>query len=189
LAEIKIDRTETCPVPAKLLGEGAESKGFREVVIQDIRFQTDNVKFRIERYLVPGTQQVIEGTLPAGFDDGQFGPGIRSFCRMLYYQGRVTQNKILKILTGMGVLISAAELGRMIIDVPSGLTEDREEARRAGVEKAGYLQADYTGARVMGLPGHTVVLCNEYFADRRHRLHCQPYCSHTHKCRAQSRPL
>lgn len=134
-------------------------------MIQDISFKTDNIKFQIERYYSATKKEVIEGTVPLGYEDGQFGPGLRAFSQMLYYQGRVTQNKIEKILAGMGILISDTELSRMVNSIPECFSTDRKEAKHAAVDKAGYLQIDDTGAKILGETGHTFVLCNEYFTD------------------------
>jgi hypothetical protein len=86
---------------------------------------------------------------------------------MLYYQGRVTQNKIHKILTSIGILISPAEVCRIINFIPENVAQERKEAREEAIKKHKYIQVDDTGARIQGRAAFTFVLCNPHFTDFR----------------------
>jgi len=46
LANVKIDRERICPIDKSILPKDAFSKGFSDIVIQDIKIITDNVKYR-----------------------------------------------------------------------------------------------------------------------------------------------
>ena len=46
---IQIDRVETIKLDRDSLPEDAEQRGYRDVVIQNIRFETDNVLYRLEK--------------------------------------------------------------------------------------------------------------------------------------------
>src|SRR5664279_6031297 len=49
-ADIRIDREQTLEVNRALLPEDAEYKGCDDVVVQDIKLETDNVLFHKEKY-------------------------------------------------------------------------------------------------------------------------------------------
>lgn len=44
LAKVKIDREQKCPIDKNILPEDAQFKGYSDIVIQDIKIITDNVK-------------------------------------------------------------------------------------------------------------------------------------------------
>ncbi|HCJ67613.1 MAG TPA: hypothetical protein DHV62_09955, partial [Elusimicrobia bacterium] len=50
---IKIDRTEYISVDKNLLPPDAEHKGYRTIIIQNIKFATDNVEYKLEYYYSP----------------------------------------------------------------------------------------------------------------------------------------
>ena len=53
LSRISIDREEICPVNLSDLPSDVVFKGYEDVVIQDIKIVTDNVKYRREVYYSP----------------------------------------------------------------------------------------------------------------------------------------
>lgn len=85
-SEIRIDRVEVVQVDDCLLPQDAQFKGYEEVIVQDIDFRTQNIKFRKEKYYSPGQKQTYLARLPAGYT-GQFGPGVRAWVLALYYAG------------------------------------------------------------------------------------------------------
>ena len=46
LAQVKIDREQICPIDKSILPEDAQRKGYSDLVIQDIKIVTDNVKYQ-----------------------------------------------------------------------------------------------------------------------------------------------
>src|SRR4051794_12263766 len=118
------------------LPEDAQFKGHRSVVIQNIRLQAHNTQFNIARHYSPSLRQTLEGALPAQFQGSEFGPELRAFILMLYFQGRVTENKIQMILHGMNISISGAQLSRIITYIPEALTTERDLVRQAAVSQA-----------------------------------------------------
>jgi hypothetical protein len=73
---VRIDRDETRQVERPLPPD-AQFKGYAEVVVQDVRLETDTVRFRLAKYYAPSTGQSYQATLPAGYRGG-FGPGLRA---------------------------------------------------------------------------------------------------------------
>jgi len=65
LPQVKIDREEICPVDKSALPDDIEFKGHSDVVIQDIKIVTDNVKYRREIYYTPSEKKTYLGDLPS----------------------------------------------------------------------------------------------------------------------------
>ena len=146
--QVKIDREENCPVNKDELPSDAEYKGAREVTIQNITVKTDNVKFNIERWYSPSQKRYFEGKLPPGFQGSQFGPDLRSLIVMLYVGLRSTENKIEQFLKDLGVSISAGEISRVLINVPSKMSEEMYSAKASATKVHPYLHIDATGMKV-----------------------------------------
>lgn len=140
-------------------------KGTREVVIQDIKLQSHNTKFVLKRYYSPSENRYFDAPLPAGYGGSEFGPGLRAYIHMLYFQARVTQNKIEKILSGIGIEITDSEICRILNQPKADLKNEQEEARIAALKKCNFVQLDDTGARIFDLPAYTIVTSNRYYCE------------------------
>jgi hypothetical protein len=75
LHKIVVHREETCRFEKEQLPLDARSKGYETVVIQDIIFHPENVRFRREKYYSQGQNKTYLAPLPPGFE-GEFGPGV-----------------------------------------------------------------------------------------------------------------
>jgi hypothetical protein len=161
-SEIRIDRVEVVKVDRERLPQDAEFKGYEEVVVQDIEFRTENIKFRKEKYYSPSHQQTYLAALPSGYK-GQFGPGVRAWVLALYHAAGMSEPKILELLHTVGMHISAGQLSAF-------LTKDQEQfhAESAAVVQAGLASSpwhhlDSTGTRVNGKNEQCHVLCNPFY--------------------------
>lgn len=161
---IKITRRQELPIDKATLPPDAEYKGSRSVVVQDIKIELDNIEFVIERYYSPSQNKVFESELPPEYKDREFGPGIRGYVLTSHYQARIPQKLLHTILTGMGVIISEGQIGEILVSRHNEpFHQEREAARRAGIEKHSYQQIDDTGARLNGKNIYTIVTCNDDF--------------------------
>ncbi len=88
-AHIQIDREVVVKVDQERLPADAVFKGYEEVVVQDLEFRTDTIRFRKEKYYSPGQKQTYLAELPAGYQ-GQFGPGVRAWVLALYFASRMS---------------------------------------------------------------------------------------------------
>jgi len=113
-AEIRIDRVEVLKVDHGLLPQDAEFKGYEEVMVQDIDFRTDTIKFRKEKYYSPSQKRTYLAQMPAGYQ-GQFGPAVRAWVLALYYAAGMSEPKILELLHTVGMHISAGQLSGFLI--------------------------------------------------------------------------
>src|SRR5437867_2664407 len=105
LDRVRIDREEVLKVDRTSLPPDAEFKGYEDVVVQELRFVTDNVKFHKEKYYAASTGQTYLAPLPAGYR-GEFGPNLKSLCLLFAHLCNMTEPKIADLLDNMGILIS-----------------------------------------------------------------------------------
>lgn len=162
--EIEIHATKEKDVDKKDLPKDAQYKGSRNVVIQDINFSLNNTKFILHKYYSPSLGKVFEGELPPEYKNSLFGPGIWTFVIQFHYEGRMTQNLLFKVLTGMNVQISEGEISNMIL-CHDRFEMERQNVREAGLTRSDYSQIDDTGARLNGKNGYSIAVCNQFFTD------------------------
>lgn len=91
-ATISIDREETRKVDRDILPPDAEFKGYEAVIVQDVTFHTDNVRFCKEKWYAPSQQRTYLADLPAGYD-GQFGPTLKALIWIWYFASQMTEPK------------------------------------------------------------------------------------------------
>jgi Transposase IS66 family len=161
-AKIRIDRVKVLKVDHELLPQDAEFKGYEEVIVQDIDFRTENIKFRKEKYYSPGQKRTYLAELPAGYH-GQFGPGVRAWVLALYYAGGMSEPKLLELLHTVGMQISAGQLSDMLIQDQEPFHTERAAVVRAGLASSPWHHLDSTGTRVNGRNQHSHVLCNPLY--------------------------
>lgn len=160
---IAITRRERLFINTNDLPHDAVFKGTREVIIQDIKIERDNVAFVRERYYSKSEGKTYEVPLPPEYQYGEFGPGIRSLILLLHYQARMPQKLLHRILTDFGVIISEGEIWHIITTSTKDFSPESDASREAGIAKEGFQQIDDTSARIGGKNGFTIATCNDYF--------------------------
>jgi hypothetical protein len=161
-AHIKIDREVVVKVDPQGLPADAVFKGHVEVVVQDIEFRTENIQFRKEKYYSPGQSRTYVAGLPAGYH-GQFGPGVRAWVLALYYQGQMSEPKILQVLHTVGMCISAGQLSDLLIKDQELFHAESAKVLQAGLSSSPWHHLDSTGTRVNGQNQQCHVLCNPLY--------------------------
>jgi hypothetical protein len=162
LAKIKIDREELIRLEPSQLPADAHSKGWRVVVVQDVKLVTDNVRFHKQRYYAPSSGQSYEGSLPAGYE-GQFGPGVKALSLILYYLGQMTEPKIQAVFEAVGCQISRGQIAQLITAQAPAFAAEEQAAYEAGLRSSPWQHLDDTGAYVAGQLYHSHVVCNPLY--------------------------
>jgi len=161
-AEIRIDREQTLEVNRSLLPEDAEFKGCEDVVVQDIKLETDNVLFHKEKYYAKSTQQSYLAEMPRGYC-GQYGPGIQAVILTFYYGMGASEPKILEFLANVGIVISKGEISNWLINGRESFHAEKDAVYEAGLESSPYQHVDDTQTRVNGQNQHCHVICNPVY--------------------------
>ncbi len=161
-AQVPIDRQEIRQVAPELLPPDAQFKGYVDVVMQDILFQTDNVLFRKEKFYSPSEKRTYLADLPAGYA-GEFGPGVHAWILSLAYASGVSQPKIKDLLQTVGLTISAGEISNILIKHHDAFHQERQDILQAGIGSTSWQHLDSTATRVYGQNYHCHVLCNPFY--------------------------
>jgi len=163
-SHIKIDRTDVKYVDRNILPPDAKHKGYRSVVVQNIKYSTDNVEYQLERYYSASEKKTYEAELP---DDvkGEFGTELKAFIVYLYFGCRVTENKIKTILEESGIIISEGQISNILTkEKKEEMTKEKEDIFIAGMANSSYVHMDDTGMKHKGRNHHLHVICNFLFS-------------------------
>jgi hypothetical protein len=158
---LKIDAT--FDIQPDNIPEGSIHKGFRDVVIQDIKFETFNTCYRLAQYQTPDGCYV-SGQLPEGLNGRHFGNDLISFILYQYHHQHVTQPLLLKQLQDLGVDISSGRLSQFITDGLDVFHDEKDQLLQAGLSVSQYVHTDDTGARHDGKNGYCTHIGNDLFA-------------------------
>lgn len=163
--QIKIDREEIIRLDRSQLPEDVIPRGYREVTIQNIIFKTDTVVYRLEKLYSPTTKKFYEAQLSPGLKGKSYGGELEAFILMLYYQLRVPEEKIVKLLQAQGIVISAGKISNLISQqYLEEFKSERNAVLEAGLASTSYQHIDDTGMRVNGENCYTFTVCNPYYS-------------------------
>ncbi len=156
LDQLRIDRVERLAVDPATLPADAVAKGTEAVVIQDLVLRTDNVRFEREVWYSPAQRKSYRAALPPGYDDGQFGPGIKALALALAYGANVSEGKLLELFRQAGVVVSSGWLAGLLSGDPGGLASEGRAVERAGLASSPFQHSDTTETKVSTASSTTV---------------------------------
>jgi hypothetical protein len=160
--KIKIDREQVLPVEPEILPDDAEFKGYEDVIVQDIKIETDNVRFRKEKYYSPSEGKTYLAQLPSDYK-GQFGPSIKAWVIVMYFAMNVSEPKIVTFFETVGIYISSSQISKIVLDETGQLHPEKEAIYEAGLRSTPWQQMDDTGIRVNGQNYYTHIICNPFY--------------------------
>jgi hypothetical protein len=159
---IPIDREQVVQVDPDRLPPDAVFKGYEEVVVQDVRFCTDNVLFHKEKFYSPSQHTTYLASLPQGYR-GQFGPGIKSLALVFYYGAQMSEPKVAELLRSVGVQISDGQVSNLLIKDQAAFHAEKDALYRAGLASSPWQHLDDTSTRVNGQNGYCHIVCNPLY--------------------------
>ena len=163
LDRIKIDREVDLRLNPASLPADAQFKGYEEVVVQDLRIGTDNVKFIKEKYYSPSTGKTYLAPLPEGYS-GEYGPNVKSMSLLYSHLCNMTEPKIAAVLTNMGIEISSGTISAWLTGAYPEIHQEKDAIVEAGLSSSAWQHIDDTGTRVDGKNHHCHVVCNPLYA-------------------------
>ena len=161
-AKLKIDREEIVRIDKNQLPSDAKFKGYEDVIVQDLRIETDTIRFRKEKYYSASARKTYLAALPKGYK-GQFGPTIRALVPSLYYAGGMSEPKIIELLEQMGVNISKGKVSTLLSKETALWEAEADAILQAGLSSSTWQHIDDTGTRVNGVNGYCHILCNPFY--------------------------
>jgi hypothetical protein len=156
---IAIDREEKREVDPDLLPPDAEFKGYEDVIVQDVLFRTDNVRFRKAKWYSPSQGRSYLADLPPGYD-GQFGPTLKALVWIWYFASHMSELKIAELLHHSGIQISEGQISNLLIAQQEPLHAEKQAIAEAALFASPWQQTDDTATRVNGKSHHCHVLSN-----------------------------
>jgi hypothetical protein len=159
---IRIDRTERMAVDPATLPADAEFKGYETVVVQDLVLRTDTVAFEQEVWYSPSERRSYRARRPAGYD-GTFGPNLRALVLTLAYAGGMSERKILELVQGTGIVLSAGTLSNLLTAGRAAFTAEARAVLEAGLASGPWQHLDDTTTRVNGDGQYCQILCNPLY--------------------------
>lgn len=162
---ISLDRTEVVRLERATLPADFQSRGYRAVVVQNLRLVRDNVCYRLERGYSATTGQFYEAEVPTGLPGEGYGADLQALVLMAHFEWRVPEAKIVRLLNEHGVVISTGQVAALITSKHlATFAQERREILEAGLSTTRYQHLDDTGLRVAGVNHHLSVLTNPAFA-------------------------
>ena len=162
VATITIDREVKLKVDPERLPPDAIFKGYQPVVVQDLKIETDNIRFQKEKYYSPKEGMTYLAELPEGYQ-GEFGPGVKSLAIVLYFSANLSEPKICELFAHAGLQISAGQLSGFLIKDQHTFHAEKDALYLAGLKSTPWQHLDDTSTRVNGQNQHCHIICNPLY--------------------------
>ena len=145
VSKFSIDRTVTLTTSAPA---GSRHKGYEDIIVQDIAFKPEVTLYRRERWaMLDG--RTVTAELPASVVGG-CGPHLHRLVLTLHFQGQMTCERIVAVLTAAGLAISKRQVVRLMTAKLELFRAEEEAAFSAGLRASPWVSVDDTGARHAG---------------------------------------
>jgi Transposase IS66 family len=159
VSKLSIDRTVTLTASAP---EGSRCKGYEEIIVQDIAFKPEVTLYRRERWATPDGRTVTADP-PAGVVGG-CGPHLHRLVLTLHFQGQMTCERIVAVVTAAGLSISKRQVVRLLTAKLDLFRAEEEAVFSAGLRASPFVSVDDTGARHAGRACTTTQFGSDRFA-------------------------
>src|SRR5271157_4248349 len=158
VSKLSIDRTVTLTASAPA---GSRCKGYEEIIVQDIAFKPEVTLYRRERWATPDGRTVTADP-PAGVVGG-CGPHLHRLVLVLHFQGQMTCERIVAVLTAAGLAISKRQVVRLLTARLEMFRAEEDAVFSAGLRASAYVSVDDTGVRHAGKACYTTQFGSDRF--------------------------
>jgi len=160
-AELEIHKVK--PIEPEHIPNGSEFKHYRNFVVQDLKLEAYNTRYRLKVYQAPDGSYVT-GKLPPYLNGGHFGPTLICFALYQYHHCHVTEPLLLEQLRELDIDISTGQLNNILIENKERFHQEKDHILAVGLQVSSYINVDDTGARHKGKNGYCTHIGNESFS-------------------------
>lgn len=155
---------ETIKVPPQApIPERSRFKGYRDFIVQDLRIQPHNTRYRLEVWQTPDGERLL-GELPANLNGGHFGPELRRYALYQHHHCQVTQPLLHEQLREWGIDISVGQIDALLSGANAGFFAEKDQLLVTSLEVSRHITVDDSGARHRGHNGYVTQIGNDWFA-------------------------
>lgn len=149
--------------PKQPIPHGSRFKGYRDFVVQDLKIETFNTKYRLAVWKTPDGNTLC-GELPPNLNGGHFGPNIRKFLLYQHHHCQVTQPLLHEQLTEFGTQISTGQINAILSGHNEQFFAEKDQILVTGLEVSNWITVDDTGTRHQNKNGYVTQIGNDLFA-------------------------
>jgi len=154
---------EECVIPpSEPLPSGARFKGYRDVVVQELKIFAHNTRYRLQVWQTDSGQSWV-GQLPTNLQGHHYGPELRSYVLYQHHHCHVTQPRLWEQLTEWGIDISTGQIDAILSTGKETFFKEKDNLLVTALEVCQVITVDDSGARHQGKNGYVTHIGNDYF--------------------------
>ena len=155
---------ETLKIAPKVpIPEGTRFKGYRDFIVQDLRIQPHNTRYRLEVWQTPQGERLL-GELPADLNGGHFGAQLRRYLLYQHHHCHVTQPLLHEQLREWGIDVSVGQINALLSGANDEFLTEKDQLLVTGLALSRHITVDDSGARHRGDNGYVTQIGNDWFA-------------------------